>query len=491
MTEKVLAYDRAIVPQETGFWCGPASAQVTLNALGINVAESTLAREIGTTVNGTDYIGLIERILDLRVPQHRYTSVYIDNDPPTPSQRERLWNHTVSSILAGCPVVMNWVAPPGNHPIGIKGSSTPRYSGTIYHYVTAVGFDDRQGGRAFKIADSGFAPYEYWVSLEQCATLIPPKGYCYADTKAHPPAAPDNPAADLLLRVMGGSAPYARYEALLPGVQRSLQLCDADSVNRIAMWCAQVGHESGGLRYQTEIADGSAYEGRTDLGNVKPGDGKRFRGRDFIQITGRHNYAALSRWAFENKLVPTSTFFVDDPEALAADKYAFLGTTWYWTTQRQMNDAADAGDLDRATRYINGGLNGIDDRRRRYNVALSFGTRLLTLAGASDITDEWDDLMASDELIESVSIYAAPGEGPRYTARQLLRSCDARLHEQFVETRARRGDPDALRRIALVAAGRGKYTDEATVNDAIVLLADLTDTSPDELKNRLQNGPSA
>ena len=46
MTEKVLAYDRAIVPQETGFWCGPASAQVTLNALGINVAESTLAREI-------------------------------------------------------------------------------------------------------------------------------------------------------------------------------------------------------------------------------------------------------------------------------------------------------------------------------------------------------------------------------------------------------------------------------------------------------------
>src|SRR6185503_12838834 len=65
---------------------------------------------------------------------------------------------------------------------------------------------------------------------------------------------------------------------------------------RIAMWLAQIGHESGGFVYTREIwgptPAQSRYEGREDLGNTQPGDGKRFIGRGLIQTTGRANYQA-------------------------------------------------------------------------------------------------------------------------------------------------------------------------------------------------------
>lgn len=99
MTEHVLPYDRAIVPQLTGWWCGPASAQVVLNGLGLTVPEAQLAREIGTHTGGTDYIGLIERVLDQRVPDCQYTSVYTPNDPLTAAQKERFWAHLVQSVV--------------------------------------------------------------------------------------------------------------------------------------------------------------------------------------------------------------------------------------------------------------------------------------------------------------------------------------------------------------------------------------------------------
>ena len=180
--EKVLPYDHSIVPQETGYWCGPAATQVVLNSRGIYIAESDLARSIGTHTGGTDYVGLIERDLDRRVPQAGYMSVYMPNDPPTSAQRKRLWNDLVRGINAGWGMIMNWVAPPSNYPRGVKGSTSPRYCcGTIYHYVAAMGYDDTPGARAVWIADSGFWPFGYWCGFDQVATLIPPKGYTYAD----------------------------------------------------------------------------------------------------------------------------------------------------------------------------------------------------------------------------------------------------------------------------------------------------------------------
>lgn len=212
VAEKVLPYDRGIVGQETGWWCGPAATQIVLNSRGIKLQEQWIAGQIeqienpgrGDDRDGTDYVGLIEKFLDGQVPDARYTSVYMPNDPPTRAQRDKLWADLKKSIDAGYGVVANFVAPPGNYPRGVKGSVSPRYGGgTVYHYVAAMGYDDNPANRAVWIADSGFQPQGYWISFDQFATLIPPKGYCFADVTpvAPPPVPKPDPIAELNAKV--------------------------------------------------------------------------------------------------------------------------------------------------------------------------------------------------------------------------------------------------------------------------------------------------
>jgi predicted chitinase len=207
------------------------------------------------------------------------------------------------------------------------------------------------------------------------------KGYIYARphhpvAPAHTPAPPAPPAgvdlADALSRAMGGSLPIDRYRQLVPAVVAGLRAAHCDNPKRVAQWFAQIGHESAGLRYMEEIADGSAYEGRADLGNTQPGDGMRYKGHGPIQITGRENHRQVSEWAHRNGLVPSPTHFVDHPNELGADQYGMLGAAWYWTVARgtQINDAADREDIHQVTKLINGGLHGIDDRIQRYHNAL-------------------------------------------------------------------------------------------------------------------------
>ncbi|WP_233281856.1 C39 family peptidase [Prescottella equi] len=387
MTAKQLPYDRSIVRQETGYWCGPASAQVVLNSRGIHVDEAVLAREMGTTWNGTDFIGQIERVLDARVPDARYTSVQMPNDPPTAEQCARLWRDIVRSIDAGWGVIVNIVAPPSNYPRAVAPSTiSPAYSGgTVYHYMTVMGYDDEQ--RSVWIADSGFSPFGYWLGFDQLATLIPPKGYAFADVEpppaSAPPPAPSGMDVDALAQAMGGTVSRERYAALLPAFTEAMREAGCTTVERAAMWCAQLGHESVGLKYMSELwgptSDQRTYDGR--MGNG-PGEGFKYRGRGPIQVTGRDNYTALSRWAHERGMVPSPTFFVDNPDELASDRHGFVGAVWYWTAARpQLNALADARNLQDATRAINGGLNGIADRSTRYQRCLDMGAALLPAGG--------------------------------------------------------------------------------------------------------------
>ncbi len=126
---------------------------------------------------------------------------------------------------------------------------------------------------------------------------------------------------------------------------------------RIAHFLAQVGHESGDLRYNEELADGSAYEGRTDLGNTQPGDGPRFKGRGLIQLTGRSNYVAYGTARSRDFVTPTNYLLVATDPNLAVDV-----ACWYWTTHG-LNALADADNLNGITLSVNGGYNGLDDRR--------------------------------------------------------------------------------------------------------------------------------
>lgn len=183
--------------------------------------------------------------------------------------------------------------------------------------------------------------------------------------------------AATLSKAMGGTLTLARYGQLAGPVSDALRQANCTTVNRAAMFLAQIGHESLGLRYMEEIASGAAYEGRKDLGNTHTGDGKRFKGRGPIQITGRTNYTAVSKWAFQHGYVPTQTYFVDHPAQLAKDQYGFLGAVWYWTVARNMNAYADKRDIEGATRAVNGALNGLTDRRTRWQRCLNLAQAIV------------------------------------------------------------------------------------------------------------------
>lgn len=171
-----------------------------------------------------------------------------------------------------------------------------------------------------------------------------------------------------------------RAGQLTAGAEEALRLIgavDAGHLRRAQHFLSQIGHESVSLRYTEEIADGTAYNGRADLGNTQPGDGPRFKGRSFIQITGRHNYGLFSQWAYGHHLVADPNYFLNHPADLANDRWAWVGSTWYWLTQRPLNMYADADNLEAVTQAINGGLNGLDDRRTRLDSIRGLGSRVL------------------------------------------------------------------------------------------------------------------
>lgn len=138
------------------------------------------------------------------------------------------------------------------------------------------------------------------------------------------------------------------HQALIPefGITTPLRLCH---------FLAQLAHESAGFRTTREYASGVAYEGRKDLGNTKPGDGKRFRGRGLIQCTGRAN----AREAGDDLGYP----YESKPQLMEQFPHALLVSLWFWK-KRGLNKHADADNVVKVTKVINGGKNGLADRRK-------------------------------------------------------------------------------------------------------------------------------
>jgi predicted chitinase len=141
-------------------------------------------------------------------------------------------------------------------------------------------------------------------------------------------------------------------------IQAAFERFGIDTPLRQAHFLAQVGHESGELRFREEIASGAAYEGRADLGNLRPGDGTRFKGRGLIQLTGRSNYERFG------EAVGRREALLENPGLVASDLALCVAAAgWFWQANG-LNALADRDDLTAVTRRVNGGLNGVEDRRR-------------------------------------------------------------------------------------------------------------------------------
>lgn len=165
--------------------------------------------------------------------------------------------------------------------------------------------------------------------------------------------------------VIGPNTYAAMFRKLGAGPERAAELALSanvhfpaygimDSELRLAHFMAQLVHESGSFRYMEEIASGSAYEGRADLGNTQTGDGVRFKGRGPIQITGRDNYRKFGR--------KIGIDIENHPEIAAIPSIGLHLALEYWA-DRKLNALADADDVVTITRKINGGQNGLADRK--------------------------------------------------------------------------------------------------------------------------------
>jgi putative chitinase len=149
-------------------------------------------------------------------------------------------------------------------------------------------------------------------------------------------------------------APLAsKADKYLPMLNDTMTRYEINTPLRQAHFLAQVLHESGALLYTRELATGSAYEGRKDLGNIQVGDGAKFKGRGFIQLTGRANYIAYGKYIGKDLTI--------DPE-LVATVYPADVAGWFWKT-RNLSALADKDDFVGITKRVNGGTNGIDDRK--------------------------------------------------------------------------------------------------------------------------------
>ncbi|MCY1416255.1 glycoside hydrolase family 19 protein [Pseudomonas wadenswilerensis] len=161
--------------------------------------------------------------------------------------------------------------------------------------------------------------------------------------------------------------PDARQQAgvFVPALKVAMARWEIDTPRRKAAFLAQIGHESGQLRYVKELGN-DRYLARYDTGTLAlrlgntpeaDGDGQLYCGRGLIQVTGRNNYRACSMALFSDERL------LKQPQLLEQPQWAAESAAWFWHS-RGLNQLADRGEFNRITRHINGGLNGLEDRLR-------------------------------------------------------------------------------------------------------------------------------
>lgn len=212
---------------------------------------------------------------------------------------------------------------------------------------TAIDTDGRIGPNTLKRIEA----FETTVmGLPASDAMIAPGDPTIAALLAGLPPGPSKEKLAIVLPLAAASKIDRFFEPLKAGMTRY----GITTPLQMAHFIAQLGHESMSFLYTEELASGEAYEGRADLGNTQPGDGKRFKGRGLIQLTGRANYAAYSKY--------TGVDYVAKPTLLSTDPMVAVDVScWFWK-DRGVDKLAEMDDVKAVTKRINGGYNGLDDR---------------------------------------------------------------------------------------------------------------------------------
>lgn len=194
-----------------------------------------------------------------------------------------------------------------------------------------------------------------------------------------PPAVPAGERARALtlaeLGLIMRSSSEARRREALPGLNAAMQEFDISTRLRQAHFLAQAAYESGELRSLEEAWTGSPAQLRYEppgplaaqLGNTEPGDGRKYRGRGYVSLTGKANYKTYG--------AALGIDLLADPDLAARWDVGARVFGVYWKT-RQLNTLADNDDLPGITRRISGGLPGIETRAlylARAKAALGIG----------------------------------------------------------------------------------------------------------------------
>jgi predicted chitinase len=194
--------------------------------------------------------------------------------------------------------------------------------------------------------------------------VVPPNIPDWSNRPIIPPQPPppsDEIVTAAQLRQMGW-VEASLTPAIVADLNRTLRQFNITTPPRIQHFISQCAHESGMGRWTKELASGWAYEFRADLGNTQPGDGPRFKGAGYLQMTGRWNYQQFAN-------------FVGDQRVMEGVDYVAANYPWlsagFWWHNAGMNAFIDGGaTVEQVTRRVNGGLNGLADRIRLFNLAV-------------------------------------------------------------------------------------------------------------------------
>jgi predicted chitinase len=179
-------------------------------------------------------------------------------------------------------------------------------------------------------------------------------------------AAPAAPVA------VGGLITTGVFEELTGYTASLFTQQEADDCNRLLretgfdkdisatqMLMANMMHETCNFKYMKEIADGWAYEGRSDLGNIEPGDGPRYKGAGVLQLTGRYNYQRFSLGVVDARVMEGVDY--------VSTTYPFMSALT-WIEENNLLHIAQTEGFEAVCRRINGGTNGLTDRFNKYEI---------------------------------------------------------------------------------------------------------------------------